>query len=189
MIADIGALHETRRRLMCGLSFWLVCGGVCRLPMGQLGRLFVRVNSPIANGNRASNSALLRCPYEPRSTEEERRIRDETPGRKRAPHERQWRLSLPPLAGITTRGRVVGGRSPPSLVLRRIATRRGRRRRTTRARLRRRSEKGCVFDQTLVLGIDHRNYASSPFVRLRKRPTSVRIWEIGWLGAGVLLLM
>ena len=76
--------------------------------MGRLGRLFVRVNSPIANGNRASNSALLRCPYEPRSTEEERRIRDETPGRKRAPHERQWRLSLPPLAGIATRGRVVG---------------------------------------------------------------------------------
>ena len=125
---------------MCGLSFWLVCGGVCRLPMGRLGRLFVRVNSPIANGNRASNSALLRCPYEPRSTEEERRIRDETPGRKRAPHERQWRLSLPPLAGITTRGRVVGGRSPPSLVLVEIATRRRRTTRTPRARLRRRSE-------------------------------------------------
>ena len=158
---------------MCGLSFWLVCGGVCRLPMGRLGRLFVRVNSPIANGNRASNSALLRCPYEPRSTEEERRIRDETPGRKRAPHERQWRLSLPPLAGITTRGRVVGGRSPPSLVLRRIATRRSRRRRTTRARLRRRSEmkKVCLFQTTL--GIAHSKLRELAFVRLEKRPPSV----------------
>ena len=174
---------------MCRSVFFLPVLARARLPVGGFARFSPCWNPLMSGGDGASNLVCLTCPYRARSQRNtDRNASERKQGRGRLARVNGGLRCLP-MTEIEREGAWSVRLGAPSLVLVEIATRRRRTTRTPRARLRRRSEKGCVFDQTLVLGIDHRNYASSPFVRLRKRPTSVRIWEIGWLGAGVLLLM